>query len=147
MTGAAPLCVCRSAPEAGPLLAESFSPRAPLLVRLLLAGVVGALPNNRIPEVADALVGVLGAMQANGLQMLASAMESIPESSATREEKSRVVSAAEEMVRLAGSYDSRAFQDAVYDLADITRRNGKARLDAQLPLMPPEIASAAVLRR
>ena len=49
----------RCPPEALPALQAALAPRAPLLVRLLLAGVVGALPSARQRELTDVLYAVL----------------------------------------------------------------------------------------
>jgi transportin-3 len=47
------------APEAVAHLQAALAPRAPLLVRLVLAGVAGALPTNRLAELADVLHALL----------------------------------------------------------------------------------------
>ena len=47
------------APEAVAHLQGALVPRAPLLVRLVLAGVTGALPTNRLAELADVLYALL----------------------------------------------------------------------------------------
>ena len=46
-------------PEAMQHLQAALAPRAPLLLRLLLAGVAGALPTNRLAELTDVLYALL----------------------------------------------------------------------------------------
>lgn len=46
-------------PEAQQSLHAAFMPRGPALVRLLIAGVCGALPVGRVPDICDALYAIL----------------------------------------------------------------------------------------
>ncbi len=50
----------RCPPGSGALLQQHFLPRAPMLVRLLLSGISGTLSPGRVPDLAAALLGVLG---------------------------------------------------------------------------------------
>lgn len=47
------------APDAVGALQAALAPRAPLLVRLLLAGAAGALPTSRLAELTDVLYALL----------------------------------------------------------------------------------------
>lgn len=54
------------APEGVGALQAALAPRAPLLVRLLLAGMAGALPTNRLAELTDVLYALLKVMPGGG---------------------------------------------------------------------------------
>ena len=45
--------------SAGPLLLSAFAPRAPKLIRLLFAGIAGALPDWRCKEIGDLIYSLL----------------------------------------------------------------------------------------
>ncbi len=57
------------APDAVAALQAALAPRAPLLVRLLLAGAAGALPTSRLAELTDVLYALLkvGRQRVRGL--------------------------------------------------------------------------------
>lgn len=88
----------------------------------------------------------LQAAGAQGLSWLEAAISVVPDTSAAPDDKARLLSAAGDVARMGPAYEGKAFVNAIYELADVTRRNKRARLEAQRPLLPPELSSAVLLR-
>ncbi|KAI7846036.1 hypothetical protein COHA_000403 [Chlorella ohadii] len=128
------------APEAVQGLQTALAPRAPLLVRLVLAGAVGALPTNRLAELTDVLYAVLKVTNQNGLQWVGEALAGIPDEAATSADKQRFMTACQQVVAGGLSQrDERVLQQAVDELSELCRRNRRAAQLAQRALLPPEL--------
>jgi transportin-3 len=128
------------APEAVQGLQAALAPRAQLLVRLVLAGAVGALPTNRLAELTDVLYAVLKVTNQNGLQWVGEALAGIPDEAATSSDKQRFMTACQQVVAGGLSQrDERVLQQAVDELSELCRRNRRSAQLAQRALLPPEL--------
>ncbi|GMH40699.1 hypothetical protein BSKO_08603 [Bryopsis sp. KO-2023] len=118
---------------------RAFGARAPLLMRLLVAGIVGTLPSFLLEDVSDALHCILSDTQPQGVQWLSEAVSMLPETSATSPEREKFLGAA-----MAANHEvsSRALEDAVFDLSDICRRSRSVRVAAQQAVLPKELHQA-----
>ncbi|KAL4452442.1 hypothetical protein ABPG75_008104 [Micractinium tetrahymenae] len=128
------------APEGVGALQAALAPRAPLLVRLLLAGAAGALPTSRLVELTDVLYALLKVTNQNGLQWLGEALAAIPDDAASSADKQRFMGAAQRVVAdgLAVN-DERLLQQAVDEYSELSRRNRRALVAAQRALLPAEL--------
>ncbi|PSC72289.1 transportin-3 isoform X1 [Micractinium conductrix] len=127
-------------PEAVDTLQGALAPRAPLLVRLLLAGVAGALPTSRLAELTDVLYALLKVTNTNGLQWVGEALAALPEEAATSADKQRYMNAAQQVVAEGmGVNDERVLQQAQDELSELLRRNRRSCAAAQRALLPPEL--------
>ncbi|EFN54933.1 hypothetical protein CHLNCDRAFT_134668 [Chlorella variabilis] len=128
------------APEAVAHLQGALVPRAPLLVRLVLAGVTGALPTNRLAELADVLYALLKVTNQNGLQWVGEALAAIPDDAATSGDKQRFMGACQKVVADGMTVNNeRLVQQGVDELSELCRRNRRAAQLAQRALLPPEL--------
>lgn len=127
-------------PEALAHLQAALAPRAQLTVRLLLAGVVGALPFGRQHELTDVLFAVLKVGNQNALQWVAGALGVIPEEAAAAADKQRFMAACQRVVQEGpGVNDFKPLLAAVDELSELCRRNRRAQAAAQRALLPPEL--------
>eukprot|EP00887_Chlorella_sp_A99_P006855 scaffold2.g6855.t1 len=118
----------------------ALAPRAQLTVRLLLAGVVGALPFGRQHELTDVLFAVLKVGNQNALQWVAGALGVIPEEAAAAADKQRFMAACQRVVQEGpGVNDFKPLLAAVDELSELCRRNRRAQAAAQRALLPPEL--------
>uniref|UniRef100_A0A7S0WIF6 Importin N-terminal domain-containing protein n=1 Tax=Chlamydomonas leiostraca TaxID=1034604 RepID=A0A7S0WIF6_9CHLO len=136
----------------------ALGPRAAMLVRLLLAGVVGVLPHSRLGDVAALLSSILratapppgsaaGLGNSAGLGWLAAAVGLLPDTVVPQADKESLLgAAASECTRESGDgARARAWEGAIDDFADVCRRNPRVRTAAQQALLPPELAAAVVM--
>ncbi|KAI3438282.1 hypothetical protein D9Q98_000717 [Chlorella vulgaris] len=120
------------APEAVAHLQAALAPRASLLVRLVLAGVAGALPTNRLAELADVLHALLRVTSQNGLQWVAEALAAVPDGTALSTDKQRFMEACQQVVADGmAANNERVLQQAVEELSELCRRNRRAAQLAQ----------------
>jgi transportin-3 len=137
-----PATHARVPPEALAHLQASLAPRAPGLVRRLLAGATGALPAGRLREIADVLGSMLKAAPAAAAGWCAEAAAALPVEVATESERQRFVEACAAVARAGpacGPADERALLVALGELSELCRRNRRAMAGAARALLPPEL--------
>jgi len=104
------------------------------LVRLLMAGVVGALPLRVLDDISEALLAIVRASKQQGYIWMTHALNLLPDHVETAEEKSQFLSS------ISGPEVQEArkkFLRAVDDFADIGRRSRIAR-EAALSALSPD---------
>jgi len=132
-----PRTLQRSGPDAPSVLQAAFLPRAAMLMRLLLAGIVGMLPTSRLPDVAAALAAVLLALGQQGLSLMAEQLALLPDSTVAQNDKSQLLGAAAATSQGNGV---RGLEAAVDEFGDLCRRTKRVRQAAQAALIPAELA-------
>ena len=135
-----PLTLRKCPPEAAAHLQAAIAPRAPMLVRLALAGVCGALPMSRVHEMMQILFSVLNVARAQGLEWTSQALAAIPEESASVYDKQKFMGVCQLLLGgdLGVEYE-RELQNGLEDLSECVRRNRKAQAIAQRALLPAEL--------
>lgn len=126
------------APAAQALLREQLMRVGEPLARLLLAGAAGALPDARVPDVAEPLAALLCLAGPQGLAWVASAVAAIPPAALEPSDQQAFLGAAAVLANCAGDGSGREFEGALFRLADLCRRNARARGAALRALLPPE---------
>ncbi|GBF98060.1 hypothetical protein Rsub_10288 [Raphidocelis subcapitata] len=136
-----------SAPAAQALLREQLLRTGPTLARLLLAGAAGALPDARVPDVAEPLGAVLRLAGPQGLAWVSSAVAAVPAAAMERGDQQMFLAAAAVLANAAGDGgdgEQREFEGALFRLADLCRRNARARVSAERALLPAELQGVVV---
>jgi hypothetical protein len=134
-------------PAAQNLLREQLLRAGPPLARLLLAGAAGALPDARVPDVAEPLGALLRLAGPQGLQWVSAAVAAVPPSALDGPDQQLFLGVAAVLANASGSgadSEQAEFERALYRLADLCRRNARARGGAQRALLPPELQGVAV---
>ncbi|KAK9827594.1 hypothetical protein WJX81_001986 [Elliptochloris bilobata] len=132
--------LARCPPEVAQQATAAMAPRTPGLVRLLVAGAVGALPAGRTGNIADVLFSVLKATQQQGVQWLADAVGAIPDESApAADRKALLVAASATAAHGQAADSSKSLEDAVEDLSELVRRSRRAQEAALRALLPGEL--------
>lgn len=127
-------------PEALGHLQAALTPRAPLLVRLLLGGIAGVLPTSRLHEVTDVVHSLLRVGGASILQLIADAMSNVPEESVTSSDKQRLLTACHEVaVEGLGNADEAPLLAAIDEFSEVCRRNRRSAQAAQSVILPQEL--------
>lgn len=130
----------RCPPESMTCLQGALTPCAPSLVRLLLAGVAGALPASRLQEITDVLYAVLKVAAQNGLQWVVDAVMAVPDETAAPEDRQRFMSACQTVVADGIAVnDQKMLLDAVMELSELCRRSRRAQQAAQRALLPQQL--------
>ena len=119
------------------LLEEQLNIKGPQFVSLLLAGLAGTLPSSRVPDVGDALAALLRSRGAAASQWVTQAVASLPEVAVLQGDKEVFLAKANVMAMNAGmEMQHSEFQAALDGIADLCRRNKRARVAAQQALLP-----------
>jgi len=135
------------APAAQALLQEQLMRVGASLARLLLAGVVGALPDARVPDIAEPLGALLRLAGQQGLAWVGAAVASVPHVALEPSDQQMFLGVCAILANAAGSggdAEQAEFEHALYRVADLCRRNARARVAAQQALLPQELHSVIV---
>jgi transportin-3 len=135
-----PATLRKCPPDAANHLNAALGPVAPDMVRLALAGAVGALPTSRLQEMTDVLYSLLKVAAATGLEWIAAVISLLPPESALPADTRRFLSVCETVVREGMAIDNeREFMSALGELSDCCRRNRRAQTFALKALLPAEL--------
>ncbi|BDA46876.1 Transportin-3 [Coccomyxa sp. Obi] len=129
-----PQMLLQCGPTAATQITAAVVPRAPVLVRLLVAGAVGGLPSPRCADITDALVALLKATHDQGMEWLKAAIDVIPDEAATASDRTQVLSAASEISQ-GGAAGGRSMAHAMEELSELVRRNRRSLEAAQRALL------------
>jgi transportin-3 len=136
-----------AAPAAQDLLREQLLRAGPPLARLLLAGAAGALPDARVPDVAEPLGALLRLAGPQGLSWVSSAVAAVPSNALEAPDQQMFLGVCAILANAAGSGgdgEQAEFERALYRFADLCRRNARARVAAQRALLPAELHHVVV---
>ncbi|CAL8471497.1 g11039 [Coccomyxa elongata] len=129
-----PQLLLQCGPSAATQITAAVVPRAPVLVRLLVAGAVGGLPSPRCADITDALVALLKATHNQGMEWLKAAIDVIPDEAATASDRTQVLSAASEISQ-GSAAGGRSMARAMDELSELVRRNRRSLEAAQRALL------------
>lgn len=135
-----------TAPAAQQLLREQVCRVGGALSRLLLAGAAGALPDARVPDVAEPLAALLRLAGPQALAWLSEAVSALPAAALDDADKQLLLGAAAVLANAAGGggrADTDDFEAALCRAADLCRRNARSRRAALQVLLPLELQTAA----
>jgi transportin-3 len=122
---------------ASTLLEEQLNTKGPQLINLLLAGAAGTLPSSRIPDVGDTFAALLRSRGAGAVQWVTQAVAALPEVALLPADKEAFLAKASVMAMNVGMETQQSeFQEALDAVADLCRRNKRARVAAQQALLP-----------
>ena len=118
-------------PDTVPLVHAALAPVGGVLVRQLLAGVAGALPENRVGGITDVLVGLASLMHAEAPRWVGDALMLVPENVATTADKAALYRAIELVAQggAAGHEEhlGRQVYMALYEFKEICLRSKRSR--------------------
>jgi transportin-3 len=115
-------------------------PRAPAMVRLLLAGAAGALPPARNPQIAGVLFALIKVTQQQGLQWASQAVAAVPETALSASDRQKLLGVMQ-VTAIEGpeARNYGEFEDVIEDLSDSCRRHRRFQDAAQQALLPPPV--------
>jgi hypothetical protein len=134
-------------PAAQQLLREQLLRAGPPLARLLLAGAAGAQPDARVPDIAEPLGALLRLGGPQALSWVSSAVAAVPAVALEAGDQQMFLGVSAVLANAAGSggdAEQSEFEGALFRLADLCRRNARARVAAQQALLPLELQGVAV---
>lgn len=135
-----PATLRKCPPDASSHLNAALGPVAPEIVRLALAGAVGALPTSRLQEMTDVLYSLLKVATGTAIEWIAAVTALLPQESALPADTQSFLSVCQTVVREGMAVDNeREFMSALGELSDCCRRNKKAQTAAMKALLPAEL--------
>jgi hypothetical protein len=136
-----------SSPPAQALLQEQLMRVGASLARLLLAGAAGALPDARVPDLAEPLGALLRLAGPQGLSWVSAAVASVPPVALQPSDQQMFLGMCAVLANAAGDggdAEQGEFENALFRVADLCRRNARARVAAQQALLPQELQGIVV---
>ncbi|KAI8470335.1 MAG: armadillo-type protein [Monoraphidium minutum] len=136
-----------SSPAAAALLQSELLRAGPALARLLLAGAAGAQPDARVSDIAEPLGALLRLAGPPALGWVSAAVGGVPAVALEPGDQQMFLGMCAVLANAAGSggdEEAAEFEGALFRVADLCRRNGRARVAAQQALLPPELQGVAV---
>jgi transportin-3 len=135
-----PATLRKCPPSATSTLQTALAPVAPGIVRLTLAGALGALPGSRLKDLTDVLYAILKVTGGLGFEWTAAAVGVLPEEGATLADKQQFLSVCQMIVADGIAVDDeQKLVAALEELSDCCRRNRKAQAATLRVLLPPEL--------
>lgn len=130
----------KCSPAAMEHLQAAMAPVAPQLARLALAGTVGALPPQRLQEMADVLYAVLKVAAGRAVEWVAQLLGALGEDVLPGADRQRFLGVCQGAVaNEIAEDDERMLMDAMGELSEVCRRNHRVMAAAQRGLLPPEL--------
>jgi transportin-3 len=121
-------------------LQAALAPYASNIIRLAMAGSVGALPPSRLQEMTDIIYALLKVASVQGLEWTSQALAAIPDGVLPPSDRQRFIQVCQAVVSDGIAVDDEAeLMHALGDLSDCCRRNRKTEAAAQRALLPQEL--------